>query len=256
MPEASVALSSIDRPAGEEYHLAVTYTYLAQIMEARSGQKKYHEKSAASPFRAIRDAYRATKGFAKDPLTETVEFLGRNPRVEEAVHKVTNYRLMDPANKWRNVRGGAYLTSPIGALTGTMTGDTKEEKLRNALVGVAAGAGAGAAAGRYLPRVAQRTLGRVLTNVVDPHIYSDSLHLGDFKGQLKTHGVKGILRAIAKDQPIQEIAPARHALFRDFFRLKRFEGTENVFHQLGMTESGGEAAQAQHAGPRSSRRPA
>jgi hypothetical protein len=69
------------------------------------------------------------------------------------------------------------------------------------------------------------------------------MHAADFKNLYKEHGIKGIVRSIVKDEPLQEIEPARHALMRDYFGLKRFKGTEDVIQDLEKLPDGGKRSQ-------------
>lgn len=171
-------------------------------------------------------------------LNNTVDFLQNNPRADRALRKLTEHRLMDPANRPFHMRLGSYAGAPIGAISGAVTGDDAESATRNGIIGALVGAGAGAGAGRYLPRALQAGAGRVLTNLVDPHIYDSKLHIGSIVDGVRKAGVGGVLKSLWKDQPIHEIAPARHALFRDFFGLKRFKGTEDVFKDVGRDADG------------------
>ena len=179
-------------------------------------------------------------------LNGAVDYIKNNPRVADAAQRISDYRIMDPANRGFHMRLGGGVGSGAGALTGAVagaaTGDDGESRVRNgligALTGAGAGAGAGVAAGRYLPRGLQIGAGRVLTNLVDPHIYDSKLHIGSVVDGVRRAGLKGALSAVWNDKPIHEIAPARHALFRDFFGLKRFKGTENVFKDVGTDANG------------------
>jgi hypothetical protein len=171
-------------------------------------------------------------------LENTVDYVKNTPRVNSAVRQLADYRIMDPANRGFHMRLGSYAGAPLGAITGAATGDTTEERIRNSLIGAGVGAGAGVGVGRYLPRAMQVGMGRVLTNLVDPHIYDSKMHLGSVIGGVRRAGFKGTARALINDQPIHPIAPARHALFRDFFGLKRFKGTENVFKDVGTDANG------------------
>lgn len=171
-------------------------------------------------------------------VNKVVDTLVRNPKLEEAVRGVLSYNLVDPRNRSRNTAMGALAGVLPGAGAGYAQSDDGKGG-RDSVVGALSGALLGAAGGRYGPRAAQAGVGRVLTNVMDPHIYDGAMHAEDFKNLYKEHGIKGIVKSIVKDEPLQEIEPARHALMRDYFGLKRFKGTEDVIQDVSRTPDGG-----------------
>lgn len=167
---------------------------------------------------------------------KTVDVLDKNPRLETAFRKVLSYNLVDPRNRGKNTTVGALAGALPGAVTGAAASDDSGQ---GGLKGAVAGALVGAAGGRYGPRGVQAGIGRVLTNVMDPHIYDGKMHAEVFKDLLKEHGASGVLKSIWKDKPLIEIEPARHALYRDFFGLKRFAGTEDVITDISRGADGG-----------------
>lgn len=170
-------------------------------------------------------------------LHDAVRKLENSPKLEEKVRKILAYRPLDPANRPRHMAIGSLLGAGSGAAAGAAASDDGS-RLQGSLRGALLGAGTGAAAGRYAPRAAQYGVGRVVTNLVDPHIYDGAMHFEMLKSQLQEMGPKALVRAVLKDQPIHPIEPARHALFRDFFGMKRYPGTEDVITDLLHTPKG------------------
>ena len=211
------------------------------------------EKLARAVPRSLLETLKAVKGLPADrrgkfvgqqaqkamegSLAGAVDYLKSSPRVHGALRNLADYRIMDPANRARHMTVGGGALGLLGGATGAVTGGDGE-RASGGIVGAGLGALAGAGAGRYLPRGLQIGAGRVLTNLVDPHIYDSKMHLGSIVGGLRRAGALGVIKSVVKDQPIHPIAPARHALFRDFFDLPRFAGTEGVFKDVGRDAAG------------------
>lgn len=164
---------------------------------------------------------------------KVVDALGRNPRLESGLRRALSYNLVDPRNRSANTAVMSAAGVLPGAIAGAMSNDSASGK--RTAVGALSGAALGAVAGRYGPRALQAGAGRILTNVVDPFIYDGGMHAEALAG-IKP---REALKAIWKDKPVGELDPGRHALFRDFFGLKRFKGTENTFEDLAKTPEGG-----------------
>ena len=206
---------------------------------------------------------------------KTLRFLERHPKAEERLRQATSYRLLDPRNRGKNTTAGSLLGGVPGAGVGGLVGASSErgnasnEKvetspgkwrdrtlserfdpmIRKALIGAGlggvGGAGAGAAVGRYGPRTAQRTLGRIITSSMDPYTYDTKMHAENLKtgdGFGPPKSARDILSGIWHNKPLSDSStsdPGRLAAFRDYFDLKRFDGTEDHFKTIKPLPNGG-----------------
>ena len=191
---------------------------------------------------------------------KAVQFLTARPELESKVRTMLSYRLLDPRNRANNVRVGQLIGSGAGGLSGGLAGAVTglpgsyaDEKnfsalqdhaaggALGALVGAATGALGGRAAGRHGPRLLQKSVGRVLTNVMDPHNYDPLIHKSQLKDTWAEHGPVGIAKAIWNDKPLIDLSetPGRAGLFRDFSGMPLRDGSKTFFNQLGRTADNG-----------------
>ena len=188
-----------------------------------------------------------------------IKFLENNPGVEKGIRNASNYRLMDPRNRWKNMLAG----SGMGAVSGAGAGatikvpeheDGTPDRLTGSLRGGLAGLMGGAAFGRYAPRIAQKTLGRVLTNTLLPVGYDPANHR-----YLKSQGLKDRIMAVLTDTPLNPAddrypnIAGRDELFRDYFGMKpRLKTQEGIFNQIGVDEAGNKIKEINSANPKGS----
>jgi len=112
---------------------------------------------------------------------------------EELLRKVMSYNFVDPANRLKNVAGGATIGAGIGGLNAD-----KGHKMKGAL----GGAVGGGLFGRFAPGMAQRGMGRILTNLVEPRSYETAEKIKKLKG----YKIMDMIKAVVKDKPIYEAA--------------------------------------------------
>jgi len=206
-------------------------------------------------------------GAGSKVLRGGASLVGGHPNVEEVLRKALSYRLMDPANKLKNVGFSSGIGSLLGGITGvpnalkgTETTETKGravdalsflpkflnpevtrtttrqrtagERMNPMLLRTLGGGVGGAAIGRYGPRLAQKGVGKVLTNVMDPIDFSPSVHAAN----LKKFTPKQIMSSIWNDKPLQEaVGPGigREHHFRKFFGLEPRGPAKDYFKSVG-----------------------
>jgi len=198
--------------------------------------------------------------FLKRTLGGATRAINKNPKTEQMLRKMLSYRIADPANQGKNTLAGAATgagVAGIPALDHLLSGDqTPKPHIRDLVEGkaslqpdsvlsrlpgalglVSGGAGLGAAGGRWLPGLAQKGVGRVVTNLFDPYIYT-------FDDKLRNVGAKDMVKAIWQDKPLWMRAgedgydlkstgvKARAQLYREMFNLKPWDWSEGALKNV------------------------
>lgn len=134
---------------------------------------------------------------AKGALGKGLDILGwlnsGGGKTEELLRKVMSYNFVDPANRLKNVAGGATIGAGIGGLDAD-----KGHKMKGALEGAVGGG----LFGRFAPGLAQKGMGRILTNLVEPRSYETAEKIKKLKG----YKIMDMIKAVVKDKPIYEAA--------------------------------------------------
>ena len=110
-------------------------------------------------------------------------------------------------------------------------GDRLSSVATRGAAGFVAGGAGGAAIGRYGMKPIQKGIGRVATNLFDPHIYDVKPHIQ----HLRDIGPRKAISSVIRDLPSYEIESAargRDTLWRRFFNMKEREGSKGFLSKL------------------------